>query len=347
MKLKEYEGKKIFGDYGIPIPGSILCIDCPIELFADEMVLKAQVLSGGRGKAGGIVFTDKDNVNDKLDGMFGKKLNGEIVKEILVEEKLDIEKEMYLSITIDRTNKKYILVYSGYGGVDIEEVSKSEPDEVKKISFYDISEVELNEDVLDVAKKLFLIMKEKDAELVEINPLVRTGSGELVAADSKITIDDNALFRQEFEKKYSEKTELEKEAASYGLQYVELEGDIAIIGNGAGLVMSTLDVLDYYGGKAANFLDVGGGADVEKMEKSLEIVQLKNPKGILINIFGGITKCDDIARALVNKKPKIPMVVRMIGTNEEEGKRILNKAGIYSLGSMEECAKEIVKLCQS
>lgn len=192
-------------------------------------------------------------------------------------------------------------------------------------------------------------MIDYDAELVEINPLVLSDD-KLTAADSKIIIDDNALFRHpEFlDKKQEELTEIEREANKYGLQYVELDGDIAVIGNGAGLVMATLDVINYFNGRAANFLDIGGGASVEMMEKALEIVLMKNPKGIFINIFGGITRCDDIANGIVNyvkkNKIKILMVIRMIGTNDKEGRAILNKNNIHALDSMEECAKTVVGL---
>ncbi|MBW3021687.1 ADP-forming succinate--CoA ligase subunit beta, partial [Candidatus Woesearchaeota archaeon] len=208
-------------------------------------------------------------------------------------------------------------------------------------------EIKNKEEIIEIIKNLNRLMKEFDCELVEINPLVLS-NGEYIAADSKVVLDDNALYRHPEFKKEEELTDIEKKAAEHGLQYVELDGDIAIIGNGAGLVMSTLDVLKHFGGKPANFLDVGGGASVSVMEKSLEIVLMKKPKGVFINIFGGITRCDEIAQGLVNyiknNNIEIPMVVRMIGTNEEGGERILNQNGIKSLDSMEECAKNIVEM---
>ncbi len=347
MKLLEHEGKSIFKKHGIAVPESVVTSSSKDfrELKAKEVVVKAQVLVGGRGKAGGIK-TAKDDVKGIINEVLSMEIKGEKVKEVLVEEKLDIEEELYLSVTVDRASKGLTLLYSSEGGVDIEEVAAKSPDKVLKVQADSLDKIPL--EVRTIAKKLYEISKELDAELVEINPLVRAG-GRLVAADAKVIIDDNALFRhEEFRKKEKVQTKIEKMAADSGLQYVELEGDIAIIGNGAGLVMSTLDVLDHFGGKPANFLDVGGGASVEKMEDAMEITLTKKPKGIFINIFGGITRCDEIAKGLVNyakeKGVKVPMVVRLIGTNEEEGKKILNDAGISSLDSMEGCAKKIVEL---
>ncbi|MFH1638616.1 MAG: ADP-forming succinate--CoA ligase subunit beta [Candidatus Woesearchaeota archaeon] len=349
MKLLEHEGKEIFRRYEIDIPKGVV-VSSP-EMFkglnAEEVVVKAQVLVGGRGKAGGIKFASSV-VKETISSILGMSIKGEAVNEVLVEEKLPIEEELYLAVAVDRTNKCLILLYSTEGGVDIEETALNNPEKILKIPIKDGSSfASLPKDVQPIAEKLYRISKEMDAELVEINPLVKA-NGKLIAADAKVIIDDNALFRHpEFSKK-KDYTYIEEIAASSGLQYVELKGNIAIIGNGAGLVMATLDVLDYYGGKAANFLDVGGGASVEKMEKALEVALMKNPSGIFINIFGGITRCDEIALGLVNfissRNVQLPLVVRLIGTNEEEGKKILNENGISSLDSMEECAKKIVEL---
>lgn len=346
MKLKEYQGKEIFHKYGIKIPDSFL-ITSPeqIKKIKGKKVLKAQVLYGGRGKAGLIQFATKKDIKKKAEEIFSKG-----VKEILVEEKIKSKKEYYISITIDRLEKKPLLIFSSKGGVDIEELAEKYPKKIKK--YYidkNFSPKKVSKEIKiesGLVEKIYKIFKDYDAELIEINPLSLTKKG-LLALDSKVIIDDNALYRQDFKKDES-LTEIEKKAQEADLSYVELKGNIGIIGNGAGLVMSTLDVVNHYGGKVANFLDVGGGASKEKMEKAMELVLVKNPKGIFINIFGGITRCDEIAQGLVDYKNKhkieIPMVIRMIGTNEEEAKKILEENKIHFINSMEEGAKKIVEL---
>jgi succinyl-CoA synthetase beta subunit len=331
MRLKEYEGKEIFKQYGIDVPKGYV-VSSADDVKEDSAVLKAQVLEGGRKKNGLILISD--NAKEDIKGLLEK------CDEVLVEEKLDIEKELYLSLTIDRFEKCVKLLFCKCGGIDIEDMA----DNVVKIKIETENDVEACE-VSSIAKKLYKIMKETDAELVEINPLVYS-NGKYIAADSKIIIDDNALFRHPELVKENKMCYAEKRAAVCGFNYVELDGDIAVIGNGAGLVMSTLDVLNYYGGKAADFLDVGGGADVKRMEQAIDLVLSRKPKALLINIFGGITRCDEIAQGIVNyKKSKgieVPMVVRLIGTNEEEGKKILNDNCIASLDSMEDFVKAVV-----
>lgn len=346
MKLKEYEGKEIFQKYGIKTPDSFLITDPEqIKEIRGKVVLKAQVLEGGRGKSGLIQFATKKNVKEKAEEIFSKG-----VKEILVEERVKAKKEYYISITIDRLEKKPLLIFSSKGGVDIEELAEKYPKKIKKYYINEnFSPTEISKKIKiesGLVAKIYQIFKDYDAELVEINPLAVTKKG-VLALDSKIIIDDNALYRHEFKKDES-LTEIEKKANEAGLSYVELDGNIGIIGNGAGLVMSTLDVVNHYGGKVANFLDVGGGASKEKMEKAMELVLVKKPKGIFINIFGGITRCDEIAKGLVEYKEKhklkIPLVIRMIGTNEEEAKRILEENKIHFIDSMEEGAKKIIEL---
>ncbi len=346
MKLKEYQGKEILHNYGIRIPDSFLITNHgQIKEVQGEVVLKAQVLHGGRGKLGLIQFATQKDVKEKAEQIFKKG-----IKEILVEEKIKPEKEYYLSITIDRSEKKPLLMFSAEGGIDIEDLALKSPEKIKKYYISeDFSPKEVSKELnieSNLIEKVYKIFKDYDAELVEINPLATTEKG-LMALDAKIIIDDNALFRHEF-KKDETLTELERKAQEADLSYVELDGNIGIIGNGAGLVMATLDVVNYYKGKVANFLDVGGGADKAKMEKALEIVLMKKPTGIFINIFGGITRCDEIAQGLVEYKKKhkleIPMVVRMIGTNEKEAKTILKKNKIHFIDSMEKGAKKIVKL---
>ena len=364
MKLKEYQGKAIFKKNGIRIQegfpvNSVDEIQGKLsELDSSEYVIKAQVLVGGRGKSGGVKFATKEDIEDVAKSILGMDLKGEKVDQILVCEKLDFLGELYVSIVVNRVEKGLTLIVSLEGGVDIEELAKTSPSKVIKMPMSEFSPGSLMEklkgfehatELVDIVEKLAKSMVESDAELVEINPLAITPKG-LVAADSKVIIDDNALFRHpEFtSQKESELTPIEKEANKAGVAYVELDGNIAIIGNGAGLVMATLDAIGHYGGKPANFLDVGGGASVEKMEKSLEICMKKDPKGIFINIFGGITRCDNIAQGLVDyiskNEIKIPMVVRLIGTNEAEGQKILTENKIDTLATMGECAEKIVSL---
>ncbi len=358
MKLKEYEGKAIFKKYNIPIPNGVVISNLnklkdKLKKLPMDLVVKSQILVAGRKKAGGIIFVDKNNVEEVASSLLYKKIKGMTVKELLIEEKLDIEKEFYISLIVDRSDKKVYLLISLEGGVDIEDLSRSHPEKILKVSPDNEKDIEEFLNKLHNSKKLgiitkilYKIMKDYDAELVEINPLVES-KGKLIAADSKIIIDDNSLFRHPEFKMKRELIKIEAEAAKHGLNYVELEGDIGVIGNGAGLVMATLDILDYYGGKAANFLDVGGGASIERMEKALEITMTKNPKKIIINIFGGITKCDEIAKGIINFKKKngitIPMVVRMIGTNEREAKKILEENGIFCMDSMEAAIKKVVE----
>jgi succinyl-CoA synthetase beta subunit len=319
MKLTEKQGKEIFKEYGINIPK---------QNVEGDVIVKAQVLTGGRGKAGGILKANRDNVNEIKEKILSMEIKGERVKEVLIEECLEAEEEHYLSITIDRASKDFICVTSKKGGIDIESVSK---EDIVKGKYEEIED-KICEGKKILFKKMLQIAKDKDATLIEINPLILSNH-KLYAADSKVIIDDNALYRQNFKG--------EKE----GGNYVELDGDIGVIGNGAGLVMATLDTLAYYQGKPANFLDVGGGSSTEVVEDAIDkVLQNKNVKKLFINIFAGISRCDEVARAIVNKNVQIPMVIRMVGTNFEEGRTILNEAGIKAFDSMEECAREIVKL---
>ncbi len=331
------------------------------EVGHAQVAVKAQVLVGGRGKAGGIKLVEKAEAPEAVKAMLGTELKGEKISEVLIEEKLNIDCEYYLSLTVNRSDKNVTFLFSEEGGVEIEELAKVSPEKIIRVGIVGEFPRELVQAAMEsnahasqivaLAEKMFALMKEKDAELVEINPLV-VSSGQLIAADAKVIIDDNALYKhEEFARlKERELSELEKKSREFNLNYVELDGDIAIIGNGAGLVMATLDIVQHFGGTPANFLDIGGGANVEQMQKAVEIVLEKKPKGIWINIFGGITKCDEVARGLANyaneRGISIPIVVRMIGTNEAEGKKILEENGIRSLDSMELCAKKIVELAK-
>ncbi|MBI5159786.1 ADP-forming succinate--CoA ligase subunit beta [Candidatus Micrarchaeota archaeon] len=365
MKLKEFEGKQLLASFEVSTSKGLVANTAEeaqakiTQIECAEVAVKAQVLAGGRGKAGGIKLVKKSEAPETTRQMLGREIKGKKIEQVLIEEKLEIEKEYYLSLTVNRSEKNVTLLFSEEGGVEIEELAKNSPEKIKKIGIereFNAREVERKlstskhaREITEIAGKMFKLMKAKDAELVEINPLA-ISRGKLVAADAKIIIDDNALYRQpEFAPlKQRELSESEKKAKQSDLNYVELDGDIAIIGNGAGLVMATLDIVQHFGGKPANFLDVGGGANFEQVQKAVEIVLEKNPKGIWINVFGGITRCDDVARGLANykkeKQIKVPIVVRLIGTNEAEGKKILEENGISTQDSMEECAKKIVEL---
>ncbi|MFH1972983.1 MAG: ATP-grasp domain-containing protein [archaeon] len=320
MKLTEKQGKQIFQEYDIRIP------EQDIEKISGPVVTaKAQVHTGGRGKAGGIITIRKEDIEEGKKKLLVLTINGEKVEEVLIEETLDTELEQYLAVTIDRNEKDYMCIWSEDGGIDIEDVSK---EKIVKGSYEQI-ESKLCQGKKNIFQKMLKLAKEKDATLVEINPLILSNH-KLYAADSKIIIDDNAYFRQGFQKETT--------------NYVELDGNIGVIGNGAGLVMATLDTLAYFGGKPANFLDVGGGSSTEVVEKAIDrVLENKNVEKLFINIFAGISRCDEVARAIVNKDVKVPMVVRMVGTNVEEGRIILEKGGIKAFDSMEECAREISK----
>ena len=366
LKLYEYMGKELFASYGLPIPkGRVVSTPTDAVIAFEEIggsaVIKAQVLSGKRGKAGGIKFVDRpDAAMEAAEELLRMEIQGLNVEQLLVEEKLTIDKEFYLAITIDTKEGMPVLIASASGGMDIEDVPEEEI--IKKyldinlgIQPYHIREYtyrmgltgEAAKDFAGVLLALYKIFREKDAELVEINPLILSGD-RIIAGDAKVTIDDSALFRQKELPNVVDKTELEKLAHSAGLSYVELDGDIAIMANGAGITMGTIDSIQYHGGRAANFLDAGGGTGREGTERALEILLMSKPRAIFINIFGGITRCDDVAAAFAQvKKDKgipVPVVIRLVGTNQEEGLRILRECGIEAYQTMNEAAMKVVEL---
>jgi succinyl-CoA synthetase beta subunit len=376
LKLFEYEAKGIAQQYGLPIPNGYLA-SSPDEARSfyqkidQPCMIKAQVLVAGRGKAGGIrpAITAEDAF-EVAKALLSMTIKGEKVREVLVEQKLASRKERYVSIVVDRTARCYTLLCSTDGGVDIEQVADQHPERIIRhridplIGLQDFESRSIAKQLgysgkqmsqlVSIINALFQIMLQYDAELIESNPLIETESGDFVAADLRILLDDNALFRhQKFLERMKtlepDMTPLEIRAREKGLAYVELDGDIGIIGNGAGLVMATLDMILDYKGKAANFCDVGGGASQERIASALEIV-LANPrvKVLLINILGGITRCDDVARAILDIQKKMgitkQMVIRLVGTNEKEGREVLAAAGIPSLDSMEKAAAKAVEI---
>jgi succinyl-CoA synthetase beta subunit len=358
-------GKKLFARYGIPVPegGVVVTADEAAELTAriGSVVVKSQILSGKRGKAGGIGFTDDPREAALLTSkMLGSELRGFTVDKVLVEEKLKIDREFYLALTVDGAARKPVILASAFGGMDIEEV----PEEHMVRMPFDVTiglqpflarEVvrrlgvtgEVAKQITAILFALYKIFVEMDAELVEINPLVISGD-KVIAADAKVTIDEDALFRHRDLPVVEERTDAEKKAHELGLSYVELDGDIAVMANGAGITMATLDLIQYYGGRPANFLDAGGGAGVEQTAKALELLLAKNPRAILINIFGGITRCDDVANAFAYVKQNIgipvPVVIRLVGTNEDKGREILRENGIEAYKFMHEAAAKAVEI---
>ena len=359
MKLLEYEAKKIFGSYGIPVPRGVL-IHSPEDLesglaesLGDGMVLKAQVDVGGRGKAGGILMTDQGSLAGTARDLFGREIKGIPVREVLVEERISIEHEYYVSIAIDRSSRKALILFADSGGVEIESVARENPDALRKASvpviLHDVPAFMLRElrgdapkEVEQMINRLYRAFCEKDALLAEINPLVSTPSG-IVAADAKLIVDDNALKRQGIEQN-RDLSERERIAEEHGFSYVELDGEIGVIGNGAGLTMATLDLIEFYRGKAANFLDVGGGADQERVRHAVSLVAgVPSVRVIIVNLLGGITRCDDVARGIVEAGVHQQIIVRLAGTNEDLGKEILAGKGYRMMDSMEDAVRAAVE----
>lgn len=376
MKLHEYQSKRIFAKYGVPIPsGDVATTPTEVQEIAKRLggpvVIKSQVLVGGRGKAGGIKVAKDANQAEKLaEQILGMSIKGITVDKVLVDQAADIKEEIYLGIVIDRAQRKPVIIASASGGVEIEEIAKTNPEAIIRLpidpqmGLLDYQARDLAFDLglrrdfinqfVQIVKGLYQVFIDTDASLAEINPLVVTGQGRLLAVDGKIVLDDNALFRHpelgEL-RDVQEEAPAEREARRAGLSYVKLDGEIGCMVNGAGLAMATMDIIKHYGGEPANFLDVGGGAKAEKVAAALRII-LSDPKvkAVLFNIFGGITRCDEVARgileALQEVKTNVPMVARLVGTNEEEGRRILAEANFPSASSLGEAAQKAVALAK-
>ncbi len=359
MKLREYEAKNLLKGAGIPVPTGFL-IKTADELtphmseLGETFVLKAQVDVGGRGKAGGILMTGRTDGTKVAKELFGKQIKGLPVKEILAEQKLDIRHEYYLSITVDRSSKQPLILFTEAGGVEIEITAKEHPELIRKVVanplMRDLPPFMIREligttpkEIGPIINKLYRIFIEKDALLAEINPLVTTPDG-VFAADAKIIVDDNALGRQGFTIN-RDLSEREREAEKHGFSYVELDGKIGVIGNGAGLTMATLDLIEFYGGKAANFLDVGGGAESERVMNAVRLVaSVPAVKVIVVNLLGGITKCDEVAKGIIAAGISQKVIVRLAGTNEAEGRRLLSEKGYEMLDTMDLVVKKAVEV---
>jgi len=379
LKLHEHEAKKAFARYGIPVPkGEVATIPAQAREIAAKLntavAVKAQILVAGRGKAGGILFADTPEEAERCaNKLLGAEIKGITVSSVLVEEKVSAKRELYFGITVDRAKRCYVAVASSVGGMEIEEIAARTPEKIVRLfidPLYGFQPYHARHiarkmgysgkqmlSLASIFSGLYRLAEDYDAELAEMNPLMERQNREFVAADTRLIIDDNALYRHPELKtrlagEEGQLTPQEVEAAKSGLAYVKLDGNIGVIGNGAGLVMATLDTIQLYGGKPANFLDVGGGASAEKMTAALNIVLSDNQVDtVFINILGGITRCDEIARGILEARKRIgftkPIVIRLVGTNEKEGRRILSEAGIHVLSSMEEAAEKAVEISKS
>jgi len=382
LKIHEYQGKEILRRFGIPTPRGIPAFSADEAVKAAEAlgggvwVVKAQIHAGGRGKGGGVKLGRSiAEVRELAGQILGMQLithqtgpRGQTVRRLLIEEGADIKKELYVGMVVDRTTQRVVLMASADGGMDIEEVAAKTPDRIHKV-FVDPGKGLADREADDIAREigipegsvaearrllqgLYRAFDQTDASLAEVNPLILTGDGRVIALDAKLNFDDNALFRHPDiveMRDLDEEDPAEIEASKFDLSYISLDGNIGCLVNGAGLAMATMDVIKLYGGEPANFLDVGGGATAEKVTEAFKIM-LKNPglKAILVNIFGGIMKCDTIANGVIaaarEVQLKVPLVVRMKGTNEELGRKILAESGlpIISADNMASAAEKVV-----
>jgi succinyl-CoA synthetase beta subunit len=372
VNLHEYQSKRIFARYGIPIPKGEMTTT-PEEAreiaarLGGRVVVKSQVLVGGRGKAGGIKLAQNANEAEQLaDDILGMTIKGLTVKKVLVDQAADIKKEIYLGAVLDRARRRVVLMASSEGGVEIEQVAAETPEKIITVAVHPflglrdyqarqiadgigLSRQHHNE-FIKIAHALYKAFLECDATLAEINPLVITGDNHLMALDGKISLDDSALFRHPDLTELrdpDEEDESEREARRHGLSYIHLDGEIGCMVNGAGLAMATMDIVKLYGGNPANFLDVGGGATADKVAAALRVIlHDERVKVVLINIFGGITRCDEVALGVLEATRSInvqaPFVVRLVGTNEEEGRRILAEANMITATSLADAAQKAV-----
>ncbi len=380
MKLHEHQSKDLLAMHGVVVPrGEVTSDSAEAKKIAaslgGKVVVKAQVLMGGRGKAGGVkLFDNAEDAGNFTKELIGKKLvsiqnpAGMVVEKVLVSEQIDIAEEYYLSVLLDRAAQKLVVMVSKEGGMEIEEVAATKPEAIVRLHVdpaWGLCDFQVRDAVqaanipapaqrqmVSMIKALVKAYEESDADLIEVNPVAWTPEGKLIAADAKVSIDENALYRRhEYDETKEDSAEdpIEAEAANRGIAYVRLGGDIGIIGNGAGLVMCSLDEVSRAGGRPANFLDVGGGAQSERVKQCVELVLMdENVKGLLINIFGGITRCDEVAKGILSAFDEldvnIPVVARIEGTAAEEGLAILQGSRIVGASTMQEAASKIVAL---
>lgn len=377
MKIHEYQAKKLFSRFKIPVERSILCtnVESAINAYEDlllpKVIIKAQVLTGGRGKAGGVKLANNRSEVEKYAGsILGMNIKGYIVDRIIVGEAVDILSEYYLSLVVDRNTKSVVLIVSKEGGMEIEEVARTTPERIfrfeidpftgipdflaRRAAFVLFDDMNLVKQVVPVIQNLYRLLMETDASLAEINPLVVTKEGKILAIDAKMTFDDNALYRHPDILSLFELTpeeEKERYAKSKGFSYVGLDGNIGCMVNGAGLAMATMDMIKLYGGKPANFLDIGGSSSSTKVVDAVRLLlDDSQVKVVLINIFGGITRCDDVANGLIEAfhqiQTNIPIVIRLTGTNEAEGRNLLRNTRFHVAETMEEATRLAIDTIQ-
>jgi succinyl-CoA synthetase beta subunit len=377
MDLLEYQGKQLFARHGLRVSSgdAVTSADDAVEVAEKvgyPVVVKAQVLIGGRGKAGGVkLAADEAETREHAQNILGMDIHGHTVRTIWIEHASDIATEYYASVLLDRSAKKPLVMFSVEGGVDIEEVAERTPEKLirshidpleglsraqaEQIARDGGADADVIDGVADALVALYDVWLSEDATLAEINPLIVTPEREVKALDAKVSLDGNALYRHPDNQELSDSENedpIERRAKEEGVQYVKLDGDIGILGNGAGLVMSTLDVVAQAGGSPANFLDAGGGSDAEKIKQAVSLILANDAvKAVLFNIFGGITRCDEVAKGLVaafaDIKPSVPFVVRLDGTNDVEGRRLLSEAAlpnVHAAHTMNEAAEKVVAL---
>jgi succinyl-CoA synthetase beta subunit len=376
MDLFEYQGKQLFARYGIPVSAGVVADTVEAAVAGAEqvgypVVVKAQVLVGGRGKAGGVkLAASADEVRTHAGNILGLDIRGHVVRRLWIEHASDIADEYYASFTLDRSAKKYLGMCSAQGGVEIEQVAEHDPDAIARVTVDPVdglseqecaqwvAEAGIPAEAVGLLMKLYEAFVDADADLVEVNPLIRTPDGRVHALDAKVTLDDNARFRHPEWDEFEGLEKLdprEREASEKGLQYVGLEGDVGLIANGAGLAMATCDIVHEVGGKPANFLDIGGGASAQVMANALEVINNDTSvKSIFINIFGGITKGEEVANGIVQALSQVditsPIVVRLDGTNAEQGREILRaheSDRLVSRPTMVDAARTAVELAES
>jgi succinyl-CoA synthetase beta subunit len=379
MDLLEYQGKQLFARHGLRVSDgkAVTTIDEAVAAANEigyPVVVKAQVLIGGRGKAGGVkLAADEAEASEHATNILGMDIHGHTVRTLWIEHASDIASEYYASVLLDRSAKQPLVMFSIEGGVDIEEVAEQTPEklirhhvdaldglsreEAVQIATDGRADTDVVDGVADALMALYEVWLQEDASLAEINPLIVTPDREVKALDSKVSLDDNALYRHPENQELADKENedpIERRAKEQGVQYVKLDGDIGILGNGAGLVMSTLDVVAQAGGKPANFLDAGGGSDAAKIKQAVELILANEAvKAVLFNIFGGITRCDEVAKGLIaafdDIKPTVPFVVRLDGTNDVAGRELLQEAAlgnVHAARTMNEAAEKVVALAK-
>jgi succinyl-CoA synthetase beta subunit len=373
MKLYEYQARTLFEKYGIAsVQGFVAETPDEVERAAKKLggacAVKAQVLVGGRGKAGGVkIASSPEEARRHAEQILGMRIKSLTVERVLVSKGVDIEREFYIGLTIDRAEKAVTLLASAAGGVDIEELAEREPERIHRLTIDSLRGLDGKEadellghifehpehraQALETAQKLFRLFTEMDCSLVEINPYALTRGGRLLALDAKIVIDDSGVFKHEELAAFLNREEYgpdELEAKEWGLSFINMDGTIGCIVNGAGLAMATMDIIKLFGGSPANFLDVGGSSSPQKVLHAFEIISHNDRvKAILINIFGGITRCDDIAKGILQARERmhlsIPLVIRLIGTNEKEGRSLLEEAGIEAYENLTEAVRKVVE----